>query len=118
MIAYEVIKEAYYGEKFKQFIQEKLIPFFLNHRDSILIMYNCRFHQRVDVLRLLNQNLIEYKFLPAYSAQLYPIEEFFATIKDAYKAFRPRPQTSDEIHTIICEIMENSNLSLTIFMKE
>ena len=41
VIAYEVIKGAYDGKNFKQFIQEKLLPYFLNHRDSILIIYNC-----------------------------------------------------------------------------
>ncbi|KAF7685244.1 hypothetical protein CDIK_4007 [Cucumispora dikerogammari] len=77
IIAPDIIIRAYDGNKFKIFIENELLPYFLNNRGSILIMDNCGFHHRAGVLGLLNQSGIEYRFLSAYSPQLNPIEEFF-----------------------------------------
>ena len=60
----------------KNFIENKLVSYFNQHKNSILIMDNCRFHHTQDVLKLLNQSGISYKFIPGYSPQLNPIEEF------------------------------------------
>lgn len=65
------------GDLFIVFIVEILVPYFNLNQDNILILDNSRFHHRQDVLFCLNQNNISYKFLPSYSPQLNPIEEFF-----------------------------------------
>ncbi|KAF7684879.1 hypothetical protein CDIK_4372, partial [Cucumispora dikerogammari] len=77
IIASDIITGAYDGDKIKIFIENKLLLYFLNNRGTILIMDNSSLYYRADVLRLLNQSGIEYRFLPAYSPQLNPIEEFF-----------------------------------------
>ncbi|KAF7689892.1 hypothetical protein CDIK_2783 [Cucumispora dikerogammari] len=77
----DIITGAYDSYKFKIFIENELLPCFLNNQRSILIMDNCRFHHRADVLRLLNQSGIEYRFLHAYGPQLNPIEEFLILLK-------------------------------------
>ena len=78
IISYELSDGAYNGNKFINFISEKLVSYFNNYPDYILIMDNCRFHHSVDVIRILTANNINYKFLPPYSPQLNPIEEFFS----------------------------------------
>ncbi|KAF7696500.1 hypothetical protein CDIK_1826 [Cucumispora dikerogammari] len=81
IIVSDIIIGAYDSDKFKIFIETELLLCFLNNRRFILIMDNCRFHHRADVLRLLNQSVIEYRFLPAYSSQLNPIDEFLILLK-------------------------------------
>jgi len=56
-------------------------------------MDNCRFHHSVEVLRILYQNGITYKFLKPYFPQLNYIDEFFAELKANYKRIRPPPNT-------------------------
>ena len=82
-------------------------------------MDNCRFHHRRNVIALLNAYNIPSMFLPAYSPQLNPIEEFFGVIKARYKNIRPRPNTRNQIITnleVILEDSKNENL-LPYFLK-
>ncbi|KAF7692226.1 hypothetical protein CDIK_2431 [Cucumispora dikerogammari] len=51
IIASDIITGAYDGDKFKIFIENELLPWFLNNQGSILIVDNCRFHHRAVVLR-------------------------------------------------------------------
>lgn len=97
VLSYEIISGSYNGDIFKNFIEKKLIDHFKENKNSILIMDNCKFHHRSDVLLLLNENKISYKFLPPYSPQLNPIEEFFAVIKAKYKSIKPRPKSTFDI---------------------
>ncbi|KAF7685648.1 hypothetical protein CDIK_3603 [Cucumispora dikerogammari] len=107
IIASDIITGAYDGDKFKIFIENKVLLYFLNNRGSISIMDNCRFHHRTDVLGLLNQGGIEYRFLLVYSPLLNPIEEFFNYIKARYKAIRPRQSTLERAKSMVRSIIEN-----------
>ncbi|KAF7691504.1 hypothetical protein CDIK_2557 [Cucumispora dikerogammari] len=115
IIVSDIITEAYDGDKLKIFIDNELLLYFLNNRKFILIMDNCRFHHRADVLRLLNQSGIEYRFSPAYSSQLNPIEEFFNSIKARYKTIRLRPSTLEQVKSMVRSIIENYYVSLRPF---
>ncbi|KAF7690756.1 hypothetical protein CDIK_2665 [Cucumispora dikerogammari] len=115
IIASDIITGAYDGYKFKIFIENELLPCFLNNKGFILIIDNFRFQYREDVLRLLNQSGIEYRFLPAYSSQLNPIEEFFNSIKARYKAIRPSPSTLEQVKSIVRSIIKNYDVSLRSF---
>ena len=112
VVCFEIISGAYNGETFKKFIQMKLVAYFTAHRNSILIMDNCRFHHRQDVLRLFNENMIAYKFIPPYSPQLNPIEEFFSSLKAHYKMIRPRPLTLIGIRAAVASLLQERNRSL------
>ncbi|KAF7693634.1 hypothetical protein CDIK_2232 [Cucumispora dikerogammari] len=65
------------------------IPYFLSHPDYILIMNKCRFHNWVNVLNLLQENNILFKFIRPFTPHLNPIEEFFSKLKVNYRALRP-----------------------------
>ena len=117
IVGSEVISGSYNGDKFKLFIKQHLVPYFLIHRDSLVVMDNCKFHHSADVLRILNLNNIAYKFLHQYSPHLNPIEEFFGVLKAQYKAFRPRPNTREKINDVVNSILGSFNLSLTPFFE-
>ncbi|KAF7685362.1 hypothetical protein CDIK_3889 [Cucumispora dikerogammari] len=115
IIVSDIIFGAYDGDKFKIFIENELLPYFLNNRRSNLIIDNCRFYHRAYVLLLLNHSGIEYRFLLAFSPSLNSIKEFFNSIKAKYKAIRPRPSTLDQVKSIIRSIIENYDVSLRLF---
>ena len=111
-IGYEIVSEAYNGDRFKKFITEKLFPYFEEHKLSILIMDNCRFDHKQDILGLLNPNIISYKFIHHYSPQLNPIEEFFSSVKAGYKCIKPRPSSPAEVRTYVIDVMKDRSKPL------
>ena len=84
VIDFEIRTGAYNSDLFFSFLETKIIPYFALNRNKILIMDNVRFHHSNRVKTLLNHNGILFKFLPAYSPQLNPIEEFFSMLKAKY----------------------------------
>ena len=83
-----------------------LKPDFLIISHIIEILYwLCRFHHKQEVLRVLNQKSIAYKFLPPYSAHLNPIEELLGALKVNYKTIRPKPSSLDEIKSSFQALM-------------
>jgi transposase len=75
--AFEIKDGAYNADDFKTFWKQNFWGLFLENRDDILIMDNCRFHHSRLVTEFLSANSINFKFLPIYSPQLNLIEEFF-----------------------------------------
>jgi len=59
-----------------EYIKNHLIPHFKEHSNDVFIMDNCSFHHRSDVLALLNESNINYRFIPPYPPQLIAIEEY------------------------------------------
>ncbi|KAF7703891.1 hypothetical protein CDIK_0093 [Cucumispora dikerogammari] len=81
VVAHEIKDGAYEGDSFIIFINTYLVPHFVLHPIDILIMNNCRFHHRRDVIALLTANNIAHIFTSAYSPQLNSIEEYFSFFK-------------------------------------
>jgi len=73
-----VFKEATNGEIFEDFIGELLQ---LCERGSVFIMDNASFHRSEKVRQLCADAGIQLVYLPPYSPDLNPIEEFFAQLK-------------------------------------
>lgn len=107
VICFEMQDGAYNGDGFINFITAQLIPYFRSNPDHVLIMDNCRFHHRNDVLRLLNQHEIIFKFLPPYSPQLNPIEEFFSELKANYRSIRPLSSTHLEVRSRVYGLLQS-----------
>ena len=76
IIGFKVKDGPFDGNVFTQFISEILITHFLMHPND-----NCRFHKRSDIINLFNQHSINHRFLPPYSPQVSPIEEYFSYFK-------------------------------------
>jgi transposase len=107
VIGFEMKEGAFDGNSFLQFIEEKLVPYFRGNRGSILIMDNCRFHHRLDVKQFLIEKNILFMYLPAYSPQLNPIEEFFSYLKSKYTDIQPLSRNKNEIINRVSNIFEN-----------
>lgn len=107
IISYEIRDGPYNGDTFIDFIKNKLLIHFLTHPNDILIMDNCKFHHRKDVLSVLHENNITFKFTPPYSPQLNPIEEYFSFFKSKMSAIMICNLTRNELKDKIKMFFEN-----------
>jgi transposase len=73
-------------------------------------MDNCAFHHRRDVIGLLDFLTISHQFLPPYSPQLNPIEEYFSCSKSKFSSLRPAPSTSIQLREKIEMAIANVNV--------
>jgi transposase len=104
LVAYEMRRGAYNSSLFNVFIEQKLAPIFRDHPEKILIMDNARFHHARDTLRTFEELGISYMFLPPYSPQLNPIEEFFSLIKSNFKTIRNLNNSIEiDLRTVLSE---------------
>jgi len=110
ILCYEVCKTPFNSEKFKEFLLQKLLPG-LKNKNPVLVMDNCRIHKTADVIRTITAAGVSYKFLPAYSPQLNPIEEMFSSIKSRYKSANSIPGGVNNIVTEITRIIDEYDLS-------
>lgn len=118
ILSYQLQDGAYNGDLFINFIRTHLVPFFAQNPGFVLIMDNCRFHHRLDVKRFLVEKGINFKFLPPYSPQLNPIEEFFGYVKSIYKGIRPLSKTRSEIKDRVKIIMDECEHNLVPYYEK
>jgi transposase len=104
LVAYDFKRGAYNSESFVEFIQNYLVDYFRANPRKVLIMDNCRFHHSRDVQRVCSDSGISVIFLPPYSPQLNPIEEFFSMIKARFTALR---ESNTAIEPDLCTILDS-----------
>ena len=73
-------------------------------------MDNCSFHHRRDVIAELEFNNINHRFLPAYSLQLNPIEEYFSHFKVKLASNDQRFTNRNELKTRINNILNTDDI--------
>jgi len=110
IVAFEIKDGAFEGTSFIHFLNDKLLEHFQANPHDILIMDNCRFHHRKDVLEFLNQNSILFRFLPPYSPQLNPIEEYFSHFKSVLQGIHPLPTDRGELKNRISNALRNETI--------
>lgn len=111
VIAFDTRDGAYDGNSFIEFINRKLCEHFENNLQDILIMDNCRFHHKRDVIELLRVKNINHMFLPPYSPQLNPIEEYFSHFKSRLVSIHPQPSSRDELKIRILDILNKPTVT-------
>jgi transposase len=79
------LNKAYFIHLLKVFI----IPKFKN-TTKYLIMDNCSSHKNPDVIKILEENNVNYLFLPPYSPEYNPIELAWSKVKSFVKKCKPR----------------------------
>lgn len=94
IIHFERKPGAYNAEAFKQFVEDLIgmLP-----ADVIIVLDNAAIHKGREVRELVDSSGRHLKFLPRYSPQLNPIEQFFAQYKAHQKAIRPRPRNLNQL---------------------
>lgn len=93
-VHYEYVDGAYTAERICDFFDNALpkLP-----RNATLIFDNARIHKSECVKLKLQEHHIDFEFLPTYSPQLNPIENFFSVLKARQRRIRPRPKNRDEL---------------------
>ncbi|KAF7696435.1 hypothetical protein CDIK_1886 [Cucumispora dikerogammari] len=111
IVGYKIKKSVFKRDLLLEFINRRLIPFFIENPHKILIINNRRFHHKNNVKALLNQNRITYMYLPAYSLQLNPIKKFLSHLKSVYSDIRLRPVNRDDIIVTLNNLLNQKTIS-------
>jgi len=93
IVAFEYRTGAFNGELLVNFLETKLAPYFASNRDHVLIMDNVPFHRSKNVTTALSRLKINKEYLPPWSPQLNPIEEFFSMVKAKYRSIKTLNRT-------------------------
>ena len=117
LVAYEIIQGAFNANMFIEFVMNKLKDNLGSHQTTI-VMDNCRIHKTPDVLEAITSIGLSYRFLPPYSPQLNPIEQYFGALKAKYKAIRPRPDTRAGLVNSIQRILDGNDIEVNGFFRE
>ena len=97
IVGYSVKECAFNGDCLIDFIRSNLLNNNFVGLNDVLIMDNCRFHHQQDVKQFLFESNIYFLYLPAYSSQLNPIEEYFSHSKAKYKSLKTLSKTKADI---------------------
>lgn len=111
VIAYKIKDGAFNGESFLEFINAYLINHFLANPSDILVMDNCRFHHKREVVGFLRNSGIRHMFLPPYSPQLNPIEEYFSFLKSKLAGNHTHLNNRNDLKVKIEQILNEQNVS-------
>jgi len=107
IVGHGLVEGSYNGNLFGCFIKEHLKQHFDSNPNDVLVMDNVAFHHRSDIIEMLNEFGISYMFLPPYSPQLNPIEEYFSYFKSKYSSLRPRPINKIQLQERIIGLIQN-----------
>ena len=76
VVVFQIIDGSFNSEKFGIFLREHLAPALLRVENT-LVMDNVRIQKTVEVLQIIASCGLNLQFLPSYSPQLNPIEQYF-----------------------------------------
>lgn len=91
----------------KNFLNNELVESSFGLNQKYLIMDNVRFHHSNEIKEVCQRKSISLKYLPTYSPQLNPIEEFFSVVKSRYNRIHSPKNTFDQIKSCIEEAIES-----------
>ena len=76
------VEDATDGAILAAYLEQVLLPVLREHKpDAVLVMDNLRPHKTPEVQAVLDQSGFAYRYLPAYSPDLSPIEPAWAKVK-------------------------------------
>jgi transposase len=100
LIAHQILIGSFNTMRMADWCRESLLPSIRGRRVTI-VMDNARFHHAPIIADIISLAGSRIQFLPPYSPQLNPIEQVFSSIKNQYRAIRPRPTTQEEMKSMI-----------------
>lgn len=116
IVASELIDGSYNTQLFLAFLQTKLLPR-LTERNYTIIMDNCKFHHSSAVNEYCISNSISIRYLPPYSPQLNPIEEFFGCLKARYTNILPNVVSIQQMKERIDGILQLNDIATSGFYR-
>lgn len=78
-------------------------------------MENAKFHHSKDVHIVFQNSCHTLRFLPAYSPQLNPIEEFFSALKNAYSNMAGKPTDTASVMVRTKEVLDRNDIPIQGF---
>jgi transposase len=97
MLATMSIEAATSGAVFLAYLEQVLLPALRRSKpDAVLVLDNLRAHKTAAVRRLLDHSGFLYRYLPAYSPDLSPIEPAWAKLKAELRRIAAR--TAEALH--------------------
>ncbi len=102
---YQLIDGSFNGDRFLEFLVGAVNEGVLR-RNVVLVMDNAPIHKTAAVKEFLELHHIELVFLPPYSPDLNPIENFFSMVKSRYSTIRPKASTREELKTSVNNVLE------------
>lgn len=110
VLAYKIKIGSLQSSDLLEFIASEL-PQLENNNRKYIIMDNASIHKTSEVREALNRKNYILKFLPPYSPQLNPIEEFFACLKSIVRQ-RPISTHAQMLIDVINEILTNDEFRM------
>ena len=110
MLHYKIVDGAANSVIFREFLDE-LLPFL--PYNSVIIMDNVRFHHSQATQQWIVQNrlTVRVEYLPPYSPELNPIEEFFHMEKTAYRKINhPVARSREVMRDRVVNVIESLRL--------
>lgn len=111
IVAYDTKVGSFNTESFVRFIDEK-IPNNTGNVIKFCIFDNASIHKSATVGQALSRKNFITRYLPAYTPQLNPIEEFFSCLKSRYNANTFKPRNQNDIVNIVNEILTSQNFNM------
>ena len=102
MTAPMVVEGAMTGEMFLAYIEQCLVPTL--RRNDIVVMDNCRVHMGPAIRLAIDKAHATLRYLPKYSPDLNPIEQFFAKFKHWLRKAAQR--TTEAVYDAIAPILD------------
>jgi transposase len=97
MLATMSIEAATSGAVFLAYLDQVLLPELRRTKpDAVLVLDNLQAHKTAAVRRLLDRSGLPYRYLPAYSPDLNPIEPAWAKLKSELR--RVAARTAEALH--------------------
>jgi transposase len=95
MIATMTVEAAANGTIFVTYLEQVLLPELRRRKpDAVLVMDNLRVHTTAQVRAALDRSEFVYRYLPAYSPDLSPIEPAWAKVKSVLRRVGARTTES------------------------
>jgi transposase len=105
LYAYKIKVGSFKSADIVEFIHNEL-PLASQEERKILIMDNAAIHRTAEVSLALRERGYGVMFLPPYTPQLNPIEEFFSCLKNHIKQ-RPRSENTQSLIDCINDVLRN-----------
>lgn len=85
LLTFQVQDKAFKSSSFTAFLKESLVPILRDHHKYILLD-NVSFHHNNEAIKVLLDHDLKPLFIPPYSPQYNPIEEFFSLVKKHFRS--------------------------------
>ncbi len=105
LIHYKLIDGGFNGTTFMDYLVELSNNRILKS-GVVLVLDNAPIHKTIVVREFLERIGVIVSFLPPYSPDFNPIENFFSSVKSRLHAIRPRAETRDRLKENVINVLE------------